>query len=1270
VSYDLIDGSLPVVNILAPTHAGTFQVPAGDSVLVRVAASDDRQLASLTLAGFARRPDVWPDSLGQVTVVPRFVLKPVELTGTVHDTVVRYLLPVPSDSTVENVYIVATAVDAAGNSAVDTVKVLGLAGPRVSITGPAAGLRHSVGTTLNVTVSGSDPHLLTYVGFVARGVLGRADSLVVSPAAGTSTQTLSWAVPATAALGVDTLVPFARNAAGGRFYGTPVVISLADAVAPAISILGPALDSAVGVGDSVRVRVQVTDLRGVARIEMDGVQLQGDSSLGTATLLTRLVLRTDTLPQPTTVTLTRYLNAVQGQTGLGAIFIRVIATDSSGNSTTAWRRINLVAGPYVQVTSPTAPAVQPIGAPMSMTIRAYDPDGMSRVGFLATGAVTGGDSISYSTPLLTTQTTTRTLAIPAAARGTVLVTPFSVDSLGNRLIGVALPVTLSDTAKPTVTIDTPAVALYPVGNGDSVYVRVGVADNVGVTRVTLIGVAQRGSVALGTNTTVTRFLSKTVLLPSQTSASITRYLLPDTTQSASEVAYIIVTAEDSAGNVASDTVTVRVVGGPVMTVVRPAAGATTSAGKSVVVEMRGVDANGVRMIGWRATGVVVGQDSAFFSPVSGSLADTATFVDTLPIPGGTPLGTFTLTPFGTDSIGDVSGTVPGVSVTVQSSAGDATAPALTFRVGRRVEVDDSVTVTATDPSGIRNLGFRVTKLDGTVLAFDSLAANLGGTLSDVTRTFSMNLPSTLRYPSQVVVSGYATDNVGVLGNSGFSVVAETLTVVAGKTYALPAGARIADAIYNARRRELYLASYTQDRIEVFSLNSNSIVASIPVGSRPWGLAMWPRATSANAADTLYGDTLIVANSGGTNLSIVDVSTRREVRRHQLPNYSVEKIKSVSNTAGGTNLEITAYDFSDRPQHVAAVCRAGSLTACDSVIAVYSTTPTGGQSAPYQGRGYLAWENLSQTGTPSGKGHLFWEQADVQPAGSQDTIQILSTMYNGTGGTAVDTIVGAGAGKILNLERLVFQDTTYVRSSGNFVRALVGEGGGGLSLARVLAYDGSIGRSTTNAGLSILLAGYSLSRAVQRDNGITAAALVEDFIGNRASSVTAVAMNFNGSTNLVRADSIYVFDNTLRQSGMLQVSGAAHGMDVAPLHAFSANARGTNTVPGDGDADARIVFAARPDSSIDVFDTYFFGEVTDTLVASVPIPIRNALVGAVRVTPDGGGTVLVGVTNSGLTVVRLPALVNPFPTQMMRPEIALPERRVTPKRGGATSPPLE
>jgi len=739
----------------------------------------------------------------------------------------------------------------------------------------------------------------------------------------------------------------------------------------------------------------------------------------------------------------------------------------------------------------------------------------------------------------------------------------------------------------------------------------------------------------------------------------------------SEIAYLVVTAEDSAGNSSTDTATIRIVGGPALSIVRPLDGAATSEGKSVIVEIRGVDANGVRLIGWRATGVIADQDSLFFGPVSGDLRNDTTFTDTLAIPVGTPVGTITITPFGSDSLGDISASVPGVNIAVESAAADATGPMVGFSIGRRVEADDSVAVSATDAGGLKYVGFVATLLatpTDTVGADSTLES---GTYTDVTRNLSLALDPAIRFPSQVVVRGFGVDQSG---NRAVSTTVDTLTVVAGKTYDLPAGSEIADAIYNQRRRELYLSNYALDRIEVFSLASNSFVASIPVGSRPWGLALWPRASADRSDPTAiqYDDTLIVANSGGTNLSIVNLQTRVEERRHRLPNYHIERIKKSNNDGGGVSVDITLFDLSDRPQYVAAVCRAGGLTTCDSVIAVYSTTPTSGQTLPYQERGYVAWENLSQTAAVSGKGHFFWEQANVQEEGVQDTIQIVATLYTAAGGTFSDTLVGGAAGYMLDRNRLVFRDTTYVRSSGDYRRAIIGEGGGGLNLARVIAYDGSVGRTRTGAGASVVLGPYTLDSLVQTDLGITNAILVEDFIGNRASSVTAVAANFDGATNLVRADSIYVFDNTLRQTGLLQVSGMAHGMDLAPLHAFNANTRGTNAIAGDGDANARIVFAARPDSSIDVFDTYFFGRVTDNATADVPIPIRNALVGSVRVTPDVAGTVLTGITNQGLVVVRLPTLINPFPTPQFRPPQVLRPRpqRETIASGRSTAPPRE
>lgn len=66
------------------------------------------------------------------------------------------------------------------------------------------------------------------------------------------------------------------------------------------------------------------------------------------------------------------------------------------------------------------------------------------------------------------------------------------------------------------------------------------------------------------------------------------------------------------------------------------------------------------------------------------------------------------------------------------------------------------------------------------------------------------------------------------------------------------------------RQRLYIANYTQDQIEVFSLTSQTFLPPIRVGNRPRSLAM------VNAS------TLVVANSGAENLSVVDLDAMQEV----------------------------------------------------------------------------------------------------------------------------------------------------------------------------------------------------------------------------------------------------------------------------------------------------------------------------------------------------------------------------------------------------------
>src|SRR5678816_167901 len=100
------------------------------------------------------------------------------------------------------------------------------------------------------------------------------------------------------------------------------------------------------------------------------------------------------------------------------------------------------------------------------------------------------------------------------------------------------------------------------------------------------------------------------------------------------------------------------------------------------------------------------------------------------------------------------------------------------------------------------------------------------------------------------------------------------------------------------------------------IRDRSFKAPVVVGSRPWGLTVWPR----DRAGTM-GDTLLVANSGGTNVSYVDLDAGTsgsglEVFRYNLPNIIVYTITSQTSATTGQPIRVRSpHDFSDRPQYL-------------------------------------------------------------------------------------------------------------------------------------------------------------------------------------------------------------------------------------------------------------------------------------------------------------------------------------------------------------------
>jgi hypothetical protein len=434
---------------------------------------------------------------------------------------------------------------------------------------------------------------------------------------------------------------------------------------------------------------------------------------------------------------------------------------------------------------------------------------------------------------------------------------------------------------------------------------------------------------------------------------------------------------------------------------------------------------------------------------------------------------------------------------------------------------------------------------------------------------------------------------------------------------------------------------------------------------PWGLALWPRDTLGQVGS--YGDTIIVADAGGTQLAVVDVRpTVRQLQwRQDLPNFLVETYKV--NLGPPTREVITVHDVSDRPQYVASVCRVtgGSATcASDSIYALYSTTPTQSSTDPFSGKATLRMERMINTTDPAQMfGKFFWELATTTTTTTTDTLRIELIRGNQS-----KVVLSACAGVNVLLNTFGLGDSTYARNSGDFRHAFFGEGGNiSTAFARVMAYDS---RNTLLPDTWLNGNGRIVPRVEpapcatsgvtsdsgenHADFGMSPGVHVSDFISNTGIRVQSIATNLNGRTNVVRADSIYYLDADLRlkatsctlASNLASCLTGAPGMDMNYLHDFSPGGTCNPTCGTGTNRDNRLLFAARPDPNIDIFDTYDGGQL---LAGGVPvtIPIRDPIIGPFRVARDATGQLLFGITASGLVMVRLPVLTNPNPAPPRR-----------------------
>lgn len=303
-------------------------------------------------------------------------------------------------------------------------------------------------------------------------------------------------------------------------------------------------------------------------------------------------------------------------------------------------------------------------------------------------------------------------------------------------------------------VTPPAISIQKTG-GDTIDVVNGIqfgvtaSDNLGLK---IVSINLAGGLNLQLDTTFT-----TAVTSYTRPVTIT---LPRTTTAGGNV-NITATALDGATNGATALDSIFLVNSEalIVTIINPLSGAIASAGKKLPIGVKASQRKGVRKVGYILGPSLAGADSIFL--FTSPLPDTLIFSDTLVIPDTAQTGSFTIVGFGEDLDGRRVLTPP-LTVQIQSVANDQTPPIVTFQVAKRVEVDDSITVTATDPSGIVLMGWIGRFLDGTIAGGDS--ATYDGSSTQVTQKWSLGFNFTA-LPQSVVITAFAVDAAGNRGTS-------------------------------------------------------------------------------------------------------------------------------------------------------------------------------------------------------------------------------------------------------------------------------------------------------------------------------------------------------------------------------------------------------------------------------------------------------------------------------------------------------------------------
>ncbi len=629
---------------------------------------------------------------------------------------------------------------------------------------------------------------------------------------------------------------------------------------------------------------------------------------------------------------------------------------------------------------------------------------------------------------------------------------------------------------------------------------------------------------------------------------------------------------------------------PKVTFVQPQPFVITSGTYSF--DLAAIDSTGLSKVGYRASGGGFNKgDSTLFS-VPYPKGDTVTF--TFQLPAGIAAGTSILiAPFAENRDAMRALSQP-FTVRVAAPGPDLLPPLVYQTIASRLETPDSLDLSARDADGlVRIIGF-IAKDAGGNTVFRS-ADTLSTPAQQVTRRKAFNAPIALR-GRQLFITAYATDASGKTGyavptGATIPVTSDTLArrdavvYAYGLTSALPAGSLGADIVVDTTRTTVYVSNISKNQLEAFSYASTlSPLASVAVGAMPWGMVI----DNSNSL-------LLVANSGGTNISKVDLATRTETGRVKTANeYVFDVTYSKDESSGGFKFKVNEIiDYSDRPQYIAQSASGalyystrpttaaipGTLRRIDNFLDVRTEPRQIWQYGTFL-KGRYTVINADDVDVIEGQNGVPDEIVicDHTPGQEPSTaICVQSVTVEGAVSQlrAAPTSANVVAIKDLDPASLALPDTNFVAAGGDRRRIAIGEANTGGRAGRVLLVYDPNGTSADGAVYSAPIE-------------------VTDLTSNASDRVFGVDINRNSANIGIHGVETFFADSSLRLQGKFATFNTGAGI------AFHPN----NTDENTAELLSRVAFVASGDMSIQIVDSYSYR-------LRGRIPIRKNLYGPLR-----------------------------------------------------------